>query len=101
MVAKAAEFTLTVALPAQFEASVQECIDSGRYADTGEVVREALRVLDRRNRLERLRAEIALGLEDSEHGEEIEFTPEFWDRLIREAEDDERNGVPINEAVLP
>ncbi len=92
---------LTVILSQQLEALVREKVDSGRYADPNAVVEEALRLLDDRDRLERLRAEIALGLEDIERGEVVDFTPELWDQLIREAEEDERNGVPIDDPVLP
>ncbi len=92
---------LTVILSQQLEAVVREKVDSGRYADPNAVVEEALRLLDDRDRLERLRAEIALGLEDIERGEVVDFTRELWDQLIREAEEDERNGVPIDDAVLP
>ena len=92
---------LTVSLPPEVAAFVRERVESGRYHDANEVVGEALRLLDERDRLERLRAEIAIGLEEDERGEVIEYTPDLMDRLMREAEEDERNGVPSDDVVVP
>lgn len=93
--------TLALTLASELEALIREKVESGRYRNATEVICEALQVLDDRDRLEWLRAEIAIGLEEIERGETVEYTPDFWERLRREAEEDERNGVPIDEAVIP
>ena len=96
-----ATVSLTLSLPSQFEAMIRERVESGRYPDATAVVEEALRVLDDRDRLERLRAEIAIGLDEIERGETVEYTPELMEQLKREAIEAERNGEPIDDAVLP
>jgi hypothetical protein len=65
------------------------------------VVAEALRVLVERNKLERLRALIAVGDEQAARGEVVPWTPDFMDRLMREADEDERMGKPFRDEVIP
>jgi antitoxin ParD1/3/4 len=93
--------TVTLTLSPRIEALIKEKVASGQYADANEVVSEGLRLLEERDRLERLRAEIAIGFEEIERGECVPWTPDLMERLMREAEEDERNGVPIDDAVLP
>ncbi|HET8524825.1 MAG TPA: hypothetical protein VFL82_16460 [Thermomicrobiales bacterium] len=56
---------------------------------------------DRERRLQELRADIAVGLEQIERGEVIEFTPELLEELVREAEENMRLGKPVRSAVRP
>lgn len=94
--------TATLALSPQLEALIREKIASGRYRDPAEVIGEALRLLDERDRrLDWLRAEVAVGLEQIERGEEAEFTPELVERLRREADENARLGKPVKDAVKP
>jgi len=65
---------MTVALPPELEAFVQQKVESGRYVSSGEVVLEALRLLEIQDRmqstqLELLRKEIAIGIEQADRGE--------------------------------
>jgi antitoxin ParD1/3/4 len=92
---------MTVILPPQLEAMIEEKVTSGRYADASEVVEEALRLLDERDRFEQLRAELEIGLEQIERGENVPYTPDFMDRLKREAAEHVRLGKPIKDAVKP
>jgi antitoxin ParD1/3/4 len=92
---------MTVTLPPQLEAMIEEKVTSGRYADAGEVVEEALPLLDERDRFEQLRAELAIGLEQIERGETVPYTPDFMERLKREATEHVRLGKPIKDAVKP
>jgi antitoxin ParD1/3/4 len=88
-------------LPPRYEELVREKVESGVYCDANEVVQEALRFLDERDRLAWLRAEAAAADEEVARGEVVEYTPEFMERLKREADEDERNGVPMPDDVLP
>ena len=85
-----------------FEAFVLEQVATGRYANASEVVREGLRLLeDRERKLDWLRAELAIAEEQVQRGELIDYTPEFLDRLSREAEEEAFKGKPIKDAVKP
>ena len=56
---------MNVSLTPQLEDFVKDKVKSGRYSSASEVVREALRMLEERDRrLVELRKEIAIGLED-------------------------------------
>jgi antitoxin ParD1/3/4 len=81
---------MIVELTPQLEAMVREKVDSGQYNDAGEVVREALQLMDERDRDERLRTAIAVGLKQIERGEIIPWTADFMDRVIREADEEDR-----------
>ena len=60
---------MNVSLTPQLEDFVKDKVKSGRYSSASEVVREALRMLEERDRrLVELRKEIAIGLEDVEAG---------------------------------
>jgi antitoxin ParD1/3/4 len=65
---------MNVSLTPELERLVQDKVRSGRYLSASEVVREALRLLEdqdrlREMRLEELRREIAIGLEQAERKE--------------------------------
>jgi antitoxin ParD1/3/4 len=68
---------MNVSLTPELEQFVQEKVKSGRYLSASEVVREALRLLEDRDRvrqikLETLRQEIMVGVEQIERGEMID-----------------------------
>ena len=79
---------MNVNLTPDLEALIREKVASGHYSDGSAVIREALHLLDERDRekLERLRAAIAVGLEEIERGEVIPFTPELMAEIDREAD---------------
>ncbi len=65
---------MNISLTAPLEALVQEKVASGFYNNASEVVREALRLMHERDqrdaaKLERLRTEVAKGLEQLDRGE--------------------------------
>jgi len=65
--------TLNINLTPQLEKLVRQKVDSGRYNSASEVVREALRLMERQNelyalQLERLRSDIRQGLESGPAG---------------------------------
>ena len=67
---------MNVSLTPELEALVNQKVSSGMYHSASEVIREALRLLKeqddlRQYRLERLRKEISIGLEQLDRGEGI------------------------------
>jgi antitoxin ParD1/3/4 len=64
---------MDVTLPAEFDAMIRRRVESGRYGSAAEVVGEALRLLEERDRLheqrlEGLRREIDLGIDEADRG---------------------------------
>ncbi|MBW4473568.1 MAG: type II toxin-antitoxin system ParD family antitoxin [Stenomitos rutilans HA7619-LM2] len=65
---------MNVSLTPELEQYVHSKVKSGRYLSASEVVREALRLLEERDRLREIRLatlqkEVEIGIEDSERGE--------------------------------
>jgi len=65
---------MNVSLTPDLEEFVQQKVKSGRYPSANEVVRVALQLLEQQDtqrqiRLEQLRREVAIGIEQSERGE--------------------------------
>ena len=92
---------MTVTLSPHLEALIQEKVASGEYPAATDVVADALRLLDDRDRLVRLRAAIAVGDAQIARGEVIEVTPAFWEHLDREVDDRLRRGEQPNPDVCP
>ena len=73
MVITMAGTQITVTLPPELEAFIEERIASGRFATAGEAVREGLRLLEEREQereavLTELRQEIEVGVEQAKAG---------------------------------
>ncbi len=82
---------MTVEIPADLQQFVHQVIDAGRYKSEAEVVGQALRLLqDRQRRLEELRREIQPALDQLDRGEGIEIKDE--DGLRRFFEDIKERG---------
>jgi antitoxin ParD1/3/4 len=92
---------MNVSLTPQLEAMIRERVDSGRYSNASEVVREALRLLEERERLDHLRSLLAVGLAEAERGELIEWTPELMDEIDRRAEERFLRGEEPDPDVCP
>lgn len=92
---------MNVSLTPELEAMIQQQVDSGRYTNASEVVREALRLLDEHQRLQHLRSLLAVGLEQAQRGELREFTPELLEDIDRRAEELFRRGVEPDPDVCP
>jgi antitoxin ParD1/3/4 len=65
---------MNVSLTPELENFVQAKVKSGRYLSASEVIREALRLLEERDRLYRarlaeLQKEITIGIEEADRGE--------------------------------
>jgi antitoxin ParD1/3/4 len=80
---------MSVTLTPEAEAAVREKVESGRYQTVDEVIHEALRALDERERIEHLRAKLQTGREQLDRGLGIPFTPEWraerWQEALRRA----------------
>ena len=92
---------MNIRLTPQLEAMVRQKVESGLYNDASEVVREALRLMEERDRRERLRVAIAIGDEQFARGNFTPWTTDSMRRLIQEADAEERQGLPIRDDVLP
>ncbi len=88
-------------LPADLETVVREKVESGLYHDSSAVVAEALRLLEERDRLRRLRAALAVGLEQIERGEVVPNTPELHAEVLRTARRMAQEGVTPDPDVVP
>jgi antitoxin ParD1/3/4 len=78
---------MNVSLTPQLEKLVREKVESGRYNNASEVVREGLRLIEQRDqRLERLRAEMQRGIDQIARGESVVVNDEFFDSIEREVD---------------
>ena len=76
---------MNVSLGDKWEAFVQERVQRGRYLSASEVIRDALR------RLEELRGEIQVGLDQLARGEFVEVEPGGLDQFFEEVKSEARN----------
>lgn len=96
---------MNVSLTPELEKMVADKVESGLYNSASEVVREALRLLReqdllRQIRLEELRREIAVGLEDAEQGHVHVYDAESLKVMFEniKSEGRKRLGVKTEEA---
>ena len=92
---------MSIQLSPETEARIRELVDRGDYDDPEAVVDEALRVLVERDQYARLKAAIAVGIEQLERGQVGPWTPDVLDRLKRESEEHVRLGKPFKDEVIP
>jgi putative addiction module CopG family antidote len=93
--------TLTLTLSPELSALVKSKVASGRYSDSEAVLREALELLEEQEQLERLRAALAIGEEQFERGEYVEYTPTFMEGAKRRARENMEKGHKVSPDVLP
>jgi putative addiction module CopG family antidote len=80
-------------LPADVEARVREKVARGEFSDADAVIREAMRLLDERERqLAELRGMLQTGLTQLDRGEGVPFIPELVAQMRRDAEERFRRG---------
>jgi antitoxin ParD1/3/4 len=92
---------MNVSLTPQLEAMIRAKVESGMYNNASEVVREALRIMEREERKQRFRQELDIGFRAIEEGRTVAFTPELVDKLKAEAIRRSEAGVPISDAIKP
>lgn len=86
---------MAVDIPPEFEQFVQNAITSGMFRDEGEVIRQALHLLQQReHRLEQLRQEIQPALERLDRGEGIELDDDSLDQFFNDIEKRGRDRLP-------
>jgi putative addiction module CopG family antidote len=83
---------MSIWIPADIENEIRRKIASGRYRDDADVLRAAMQALDALDRREQLRAALAEG----EQGEGIPYSAELMDEIVREADEADRQGLPLN-----
>jgi putative addiction module CopG family antidote len=92
----------TIQIASQTQETIKRLIASGNYADANAVIEAALRMLEERDRkLAWLRRELAIGEDQEKRGETVPYTPDFMERLMREAGERSRQGMPVSDAVKP
>ncbi len=93
---------MNVLLDAQTEALIRQQVEMGRYRSPDEVVREAIRQLDERDRrLEDLRAALAIGEAQIARGEVVEWTPQLAAVILEEAKQAAKAGKQPKPDVVP
>ena len=86
--------TRNVNLTPHFDHFIDECIESGRFGNASEVVREGLRLVEQRDKedaakIEWLRAAAKVGFDELDRGEYIEFNSiEDFDTFIDQINED-------------
>jgi antitoxin ParD1/3/4 len=92
---------MNVSLTPQLEELIRLKVESGMYGSASEVVREALRQMEARDRRQRLQMAIAEADAEVHRGEENELTPALIERMKREGERMVREGVALDPDVCP
>lgn len=89
---------MNISLTPRLEAMIREKVESGLYNNSSEVVREALRLMEQEDALkrERLRAAIAIGMDEIARGEGVEYTPELMADVDREVDRMVRDGDALD-----
>jgi antitoxin ParD1/3/4 len=92
---------MNVTLSPKHEAMVRRKVEAGLFEDPSDVVEEALRLMEARDRYERLKAAVAIGDEQYARGEVTTWTSNSLEELKREADEEDRQGLPISDDALP
>jgi len=93
---------MNVSLTPQLETLIRQKVETGRYYNASEVVREALRLLDDQDRRDDwLRSKIAIAEQQVRDGNVVEDSDEMWDAIDREVDERIRRGDRPNPDVCP
>jgi antitoxin ParD1/3/4 len=93
---------MAINVPADIEERILEKVERGDFPDAGEVIREAMRLLDEQEQeLQQLRDKLQIGLDQLDRGECVLFTPELMNELRQEVDDRLRRGEQPNPDVVP
>lgn len=80
---------------------IERKVHQGQFESASEVVREALRLLEERERLVKLRAALADAEAQIDRGEYVEWTPTLLDELSDEADEMAAKGMKPHSDVVP
>jgi len=92
---------VNVNLTPRLEEMVRQKVETGLYNNASEVVREALRLMEARDRLDRLKMAIAHGDRQFEQGETFAFTPQLIEEMKLDAQRMTSEGVDPDPDVCP
>lgn len=92
---------MSITLTPRTEALIQEKLESGRYASADEVIEEAVKLLEARERFERLRASLIEAEEQIRQGKILELTPELRQRIRDGDIATAHTGIPPDSDVCP
>lgn len=93
---------MNVSLTPQLELLIRQKIDAGYYNNASEVIRDALRLLETRDREQAwLGDRMADSAEQFRRGDVIELDDDFWDTLNREIDNRIARGHVPNPDVCP
>ena len=89
---------MSVQIAPDIEAQIRDKVETGDYPNAEAVLREAMQLLEERDRK---RAWLLEALAEGEKGEAVEFTPERMELIRRRAQENARQGKPVSDAVTP
>lgn len=92
---------MNVLVSPRFEALIRQKVESGPYSDAAEVVEEALKLLDNRDKLEHLRQSLREAEAEIERGDVFELTPELMEQIWREGDEMFLKGIKPDPDVCP
>ena len=92
---------MNLSLTPQLEAMIRAKVDSGMYNSASEVVREALRIMEREESRHQLEEAIQIGIDQANRGETIEVTSDLLERVLEAGRENARRGKPIRDIVKP
>lgn len=92
---------MSVDLASHVEDLIRRKVAAGRYGSADEMIEDALRALEEREKGARVRAAIAVGDAQLARGEGIPYTSELMDAIEREAEEAYRRGDQPSPDVCP
>jgi antitoxin ParD1/3/4 len=93
--------SMNVNLTPRLEEIVHNKVKSGLYNNASEVVREAIRQMDERDRLNRLKLAIAEGDADIASGNVTRWTANTLSELKHEADEADKLDLPIDDELAP
>ena len=93
---------MTHNLAPRHQTLVERIVAFGLHDDADQVLDDALRLLEARTcRLAWMRAEVQVALDQEARGDLVDYTPETMERLMAEADERSRLGLPVRAAVKP
>ncbi len=92
---------MSIRIAPEDQTLIKELVEAGKYADTAEVIHEALSALEARARLVRLREIVDEADAEVARGDVVEWTPDLMNQLRAGAREMLRLGKPIDPDVYP
>jgi putative addiction module CopG family antidote len=87
---------MTITLKPEQEERIRELVERGTYQDADEAIDDAIRLMDRKAKQERLDALLQEGLDDLARGDVYRWHAGSMDEILREADEEDRLGLPLD-----